>query len=178
MGKRLLTIAMALFFVSTAVAVNAEPDPGPDPAGKTATAAEWAPLAFLVGRWEGTGGGATGASAGAFSVEPEAEGHALLRRSENVSPQGRHADVMLIYRDGKTFRALYTDNEGHVIHYTVTATSEPKGAVFLSDEVPGSPRFRLSYQLGGEGTLAIRFEIAPPGTTVFKTYVEGSARRK
>lgn len=64
-----------------------------------------------------------------------------------------------------------------VIHYTVTATAEPKSAVFLSDEAPGTPRFRLTYRLT-EGTLAVVFDIAPPGTTAFKTYVQGSARRK
>ena len=75
-------------------------------------------------------------------------------------------------------RAFYVDNEEHVIHYSVTATSQPMGAVFLSDETPGAPRFRLTYQLGQDGLLTTIFAIAMPGSTEFKTYVEGTARRR
>jgi len=60
----------------------------------------------------------------------------------------------------------------------VTATAEPKGAVFLSDEVAGMPRFRLTYKLRPDGTVAITFELALPGSSAFKTYTEGVAKKR
>lgn len=86
---------------------------------------------------------------------------------------------MLIYRaPGPGLRALYVDNENHVIQYSVTTADDPKTAVFLSDEAPGAPRFRLTYRMKSDGILAIVFDIAPPGAKDFKTYLEGSARKK
>lgn len=142
-------------------------------------AAEWAPLAFLVGGWEADGGGAPGASTGRFSFESVADGHALLRRNESISSSGKHTDIMLIHYDGAGgFGATYADNEGHLIRYAVTPSAEPKGAVFLSDASSGGPRFRLTYRLNPDGTVAIAFDIAPPGATEFKNYVQGVGRRK
>jgi hypothetical protein len=142
-------------------------------------AAGWEPLAFLVGDWEGMGSGVPGASKGTFSFEPQVQGNGLLRRSTNDSPSGHHEDLMLVYRnpDG-AFRAVYVDNERHVIQYTVTAAAEPKGAVFLSDETAGMPRFRLSYKMRPDGTVSIAFELAPPGSAELKTYTEGVAKRR
>ncbi|MBW8874618.1 MAG: hypothetical protein JF614_06610 [Acidobacteria bacterium] len=148
-------------------------------AAAPALAAGWEPLAFLAGDWEGTGTGAPGASKGAFSFVPQVQGNGLLRRSTNDSPSGHHEDVMLVYRNSDgAFRALYVDNERHVIQYAVTATAEPKGAVFLSDEVAGMPRFRLTYKLRPDGTVAITFELALPGSSAFKTYTEGVAKKR
>lgn len=70
------------------------------------------------------------------------------------------------------------DNENHVIQYSVTTTDDPKSAVFLSDEAPGTPRFRLTYRMKPDGAVAIVFDIAPPGAQEFKTYLEGAARKK
>jgi hypothetical protein len=139
--------------------------------------ADWAPFQFLLGRWDASGGGAPGASTGWFSFEPAAGGNAILRRNESVSPNGRHLDTLLMYREATgAFRAVYADNEGHVIHYGVTPTAEPKGATFLSDETPGVPRFRLVYRLEPDAGLHVAFEIAPPGSSEFKTYAEGVGR--
>ena len=139
----------------------------------------WAPLAFLMGEWEGIGSGAPGATAGRFSFEPRVQGHALVRRNATDTPKGRHEDLMLIYQAPQGgIRAIYVDNEDHVINYTVTPAEEPKGAVFLSDEAPGTPRFRLSYRMNPDGTVRIIFDMAPPGSTEFKTYLEGSARKR
>jgi hypothetical protein len=151
----------------------------PATAGTPALAAGWEPLAFLVGDWEGTGTGAPGASKGSFTFEPQVQGNGMLRRSVNDSPSGHHEDLMLVYRnpDG-AFRAIYVDNERHVIHYAVTAATEPKGAVFLSDEVAGMPRFRLTYKMRPDGMVTITFELAPPGSAEFKTYTEGVAKRR
>jgi hypothetical protein len=145
----------------------------------TQLAGELTPLAFLIGTWEGSGSGSPGASTGEFCFEPQAQGHVLLRHNAADSPNFRHEDVMLIYEaPGLGLRATYVDNEDHVINYGVSASEEPKGAVFLSDEAPGMPRFRLSYRTKPDGTVAILFEMAPPGTTEFKVYLEGAGRKR
>jgi len=141
---------------------------------------DWAPLSFLIGDWgDCTGSGAPGASTGRFSVEPQVGGHALLRRNTADTPQGRHEDLMMIFRTpGQGFRAVYVDNEDHVIQYTVTPTADPAGAVFLSDEAPGMPRFRLTYQMKPDARIGVVFAIAPPGGNDFKTYTEGSCKKR
>lgn len=137
-----------------------------------------APLEFLVGDWGGAGTGATGTSSGSCTFEIAIQGHALLRRNINESPAGRHEDIMLIYETPAGLRATYADMEDHAIGYTVTPTTEPRGAVFLSDEIPGTPRFRLTRHLLPDGSLNTIFAMAPPGSSEFKTYVEGAVKRK
>jgi hypothetical protein len=133
-------------------------------------------LSFLVGEWEATGSGAPGRTAGRFSFTWTAERHALLRRNEAVTPSGRHEDVMLVYADPDgALRALYTDNEGHTIAYAVTVGGGRRVVFESSGE---GPRYRLWYQLSGDGSLASGFEMAPPGSTEFRTYLEGTARRR
>jgi hypothetical protein len=169
----MMRFLLAVALLTLAPAVHAA---GAPPA-QTHLAEGWAPLSFLVGDWEGIDSG--GKPSGRFSLEPQAGGHALLRRNIADVQGGHHEDVMLIYRaPGQGLRATYVDNENHVIQYSVTTTDDPKTAVFLSDEMPGAPRFRLTYRMKPDGTLAIVFDIAPPGAKEFKTYLEGSARKK
>jgi hypothetical protein len=167
---------LTFFLLALAPAVHAAGAPATQPQ----LAEGWAPLSFLIGDWEGIDSG--GRPSGRFSLEPQAGGHALLRRNTADVQGGHHEDVMLIYRaPGQGIRATYVDNENHVIQYSVTATDDPKTAVFLSDETsgtPGAPRFRLTYRMKPDGTVAIVFDIAPPGAKEFKTYLEGSARKK
>lgn len=147
----------------------------------TAAAAAESPLAglsFLVGRWQAAGTGDPGRSTGEFSFEWAADRHALVRRNEAVASTGRHEDIMLVYAqpDG-TVHAVYTDNEGHTIHYGVTLEADRRHVVFESAAGAG-PRFRLWYRAQEDGSLATGFEIAPPGSSEFKTYLEGVAHRE
>ena len=172
--RNLLASSILLFSLASPVqAANASEAP----AAKPPLAEGWAPLSFLLGEWDGLGPG--GVPSGRFSLEPQAGGHALLRRNTADVQGGHHEDVMLIYRaPGQGIRAVYVDNEDHVIQYSVTTADDPKSAVFLSDETAGAPRFRLTYRMKPDGTVAITFDIAPPGAKEFKTYLEGSARKK
>jgi len=131
---------------------------------------DWSPLSFLFGEWVGAGSN----SSGEFSLQPDLQGNVLVRKNVATTPTGRHEDLMVIYPEAPGFRAIYFDNEGHVIHYRVT-TAENQ-AVFTSEEGPG-PRFRLTYRKNGDGTVRTVFEIAPPGGE-FKTYLEGTVRKK
>lgn len=137
------------------------------------------PFSFLMGTWDAEGVGTPGASAGTFTFQPDVQGHVLIRRNESVTPGGRHEDLMVLHPGAQgAVRASYFDNEGHVIQYAARAESSPASAEFVTDEASGAPRFRLSYLLNTDGTLNVRFEIAPPGGADFRTYLEGTARRR
>lgn len=86
---------------------------------------------------------------------------------------------MIIYpaADGNSFRAIYFDNEGHVIPYAVTLPQKPNVAVFETEAGQPGPRFRLTYELNADGVLENVFWIAPPGGE-FKVYVRGTLKRK
>ena len=43
----------------------------------------------------------------------------------------------------------------------------------LSDEAPGQPRFKLTYDRHGADELAIDFAMAMPGSAEFKHYTGG-----
>ena len=146
----------------------------------------WAAYRFLLGEWVGEGDGKPGQGSGSFSLAPDLGGKILVRKNRNEIPaaNGRpavsHEDLLVVYRgtEGKRNRAIYFDNEDHVIHYTVTSGDDGKSLTFLSDAVPSQPRFRLTYTKGKGETVSIKFELAPPAKEEFRTYVEGKVRRK
>jgi hypothetical protein len=144
----------------------------------------WADFQFLMGAWVTAGDPAEGT--GGFTLEPELQGKILVRRNQvdlpaaQGRPAGRHEDLMVIYRapGGKETMASYYDNEDHVIQYAVSPLPGGKGLVFTSEADSSAPRFRLTYTMGEADTVAVRFEFAAPGPAgVFKTYLEGKARR-
>jgi hypothetical protein len=147
----------------------------------------WKAYRFLLGEWGGEGVGEPGKGSGRFSFVLDLQEKVLVRRNRAEYPaaQGRpafsHEDLMVIYRAdrGGPSRAIYFDSEGHVINYTASFSNDKRTLTFLSDAVPPAPRFRLSYTKGADDSMGIKFEIAPPGTPeVFKTYLEGNARRQ
>lgn len=139
---------------------------------------------FLVGEWVGEGKGSTQGS-GRFSFAPDLQGKILVRRNSAELPaaQGRpalkHEDLLILYPGaGEGDRAIYFDNEGHVIQYKVAFSGDHKTLTFLSDPAPNMPRFRLTYVRENDGALGIKFEFAAPDKPdQFRTYLEGSARR-
>jgi hypothetical protein len=146
----------------------------------------WAPYRFLMGEWEGDGSGQPGKGTGGFSFAPDLQGKILVRRNRAEFPPsaGRptavHEDLMVVYRGekGEGARAVYFDSEGHVIHYTPSASDDGRTLTFLSEASPSSPRFRLTYRKEGEKSVHIKFEMAPPGQPEkFATYLEGKAHR-
>jgi hypothetical protein len=89
--------------------------------------------------------------------------------------------MLVVYCDADTTpnRAIYFDSEGFVIHYTVAFSEKGKVLTFLSEGSPQAPRQRLTYVQNGDGTLKVKFELAPPGKPeAFVTHVEGIAHRK
>jgi len=141
----------------------------------------FAPVRFLAGEWVGEGSGAPGKGQGAFSFRFELEGRALVRRSaadypaRDGRPAVHHEDLLTVFAEGGRLRALYLDNEGHVIRYAVQPLD--RGVVFQSEPAPG-PAFRLTYTSRGEGAATVAFAIAPPDKPgAFSTYEEGDCRR-
>ncbi len=84
---------------------------------------------------------------------------------------------MIVYAERRRTRAAYFDSEGHVINYTVTFSPDGKTLVFVSDRLPDAPAFRLTYASSKPDELKVNFEIAPPGTNAFKSYVSGVVHR-
>src|SRR5258708_5695798 len=145
----------------------------------------WAPIEFLLGDWVGEGGGGPGQGSGEFSFHKDLDDKVAVRRNfaeypaTKDRPALRHEDLMIVYPDSSsgTLRAIYFDNDGYVIHYSVQGTKD--SVVFLSDALPTAQRFRLTYERTGPGTASLRFEIAPPGKPdAFVAYIQARVRKK
>ena len=145
-------------------------------------AAEPGPLSFLVGEWSGSGSGEPGQGLGSFSFQPDLQDRVLVRRAHSEYPATSsrpatvHEDLLIVY-DGSA-KAIYFDNEGHVIHYSITTDPSAKTATFLSAD-PAPPGFRLTYTEIAPGQLRVVFDISPSGRPAdFKTYVSGVVTRR
>ena len=144
----------------------------------------WRPFTFLVGEWTGDGKGTPGQSSGAASFSFDLEKHVLVRRNHtlfppmNGRPASAHEDLLTIYYEqGTGMRALYADNEGHVIHYAVRAAGDT--IEFLGDKNPTVPRFRLLYIRTGDRSADVCFDMAMPNAPeAFGRYLSGGTRKK
>jgi hypothetical protein len=146
----------------------------------------WARLTFLVGEWRGVGTGAPGEAVGGSTFAFGLDKKVLVRKNwaTYLPKPGEtaglsHEDLMIVYpgSGGTPLRAIYFDNEGHVISYAVTFPKEGNAAFFETDPGLPGPRFRLTYELKPDGLLDNAFLIAPPGGE-FKVYVSSSLRKK
>jgi hypothetical protein len=150
------------------------------------TTPNWDAWRFLVGEWVGEGGGAPGQGGGSLIFHFDLQQHVLLRKNRVEFPAVpdraafAHDDLTVIYPDpAGGMRAIYFDNEGHVIHYTVAISEDWNTITFVSDPTPSAPRFRTTYIKGQNEVVTIRFEIASPGNREeFSLYTEGTATRK
>ncbi len=146
----------------------------------------WKALSFLEGTWEAkTGGGAAGATtAGSYTFTKELDGHVLARHSSDAGCKGpaafdcEHRDLLYVYQNapGQPLKAIYFDNEGHVIQYDVS-TPTSASVVFLSDSSVPGPQFRLIYERKGV-TMSGKFQMHMPGQTEWKSYLEWSGAKK
>lgn len=172
----LTMVALVVAVLAHHAAARQAPAPKPAPA--------WDRWTFVLGEWTGVGSGDPGQGTGRFTFALDLERRILVRRNHNEFPAaaGRpatvHDDLLIVYPDGGATRAVYFDNEDHVIHYTVEPSNDAKALVLVSDKVAGAPRFRLVYTAAANGMLSIRFDIAPPDKPdTFAPYLEGTARR-
>ena len=158
-------------------------------AGATAQSASLKPalsgISFLVGTWTGGTGKVAdtgGTSRGSSTITAEVGGSVLIRRDHtdlfgaDGKPSGSFEQVMMIYPEGGTLHADYSDGE-HIIHYTSAAVVPGRSVVFTTAASAGAPSFRLRYEKADAQTLAIRFEMAPPGQTDFHAIATGTLRK-
>ena len=146
----------------------------------------WDPLQFLIGSWSSPlsgqpGQGVSGSTTFAFDLDQKV----IVRRSRAEFAPGPgeakglvHDDLLVIYQQpGETpFRAIYFDNEGHVIHYTLSFPEKQPAVVFESEVSGMSPRARLVYGMEGEDTLVTEFFVAAPGGELL-SHVKGAVKR-
>jgi hypothetical protein len=162
---------MACLSVGAQTSASAAPDP-------------FAALSFLEGTWDANvQNNASVQRSGRYTFTRELDGHVLARHSTNdlnckapASFDCGHGDLLYVFQDvpGAPLKAIYFDNEGHVIHYDVSAVT-PASVVFLSE--PGlGPRFRLMYELVA-GVMTGKFQIQMPGQSDWRTYLEWSGKR-
>ena len=140
----------------------------------------------MIGTWEARtqGGSAAATSVGDYTFQLELGNHVLARHSSNAACKGPadfncdHGDLLYIYRDSpdQPLKAIYFDNEGHVIHYDVT-TPAPNIAILLSAPSPREPQYRLIYELKGKVMLG-KFQLRMPGQSDFRSYLEWAGKRK
>jgi hypothetical protein len=152
----------------------------------TSVTDSWKALSFLQGTWEAKATGGQGVSTtGAYTFRSELRDHILARHSTSdsgckgpASYDCDHSDLLYIYQDapGQALKAIYFDNEGHVIHYNVS-TPDATTTIFLSDGSQPGPQYRLMYELKG-AAMSGKFQIRMPGQTEWKSYLEWSGTKR
>lgn len=140
----------------------------------------WTKWSWLIGEWKGEGSGQPGQGGGIFTFKTDLNDQVLIRKAHSEYPATGnkqaivHDDLMIIYLDsaGNPSKAIYFDNEGHTITYSVSYLD--KTIVLLSDKIPNSPIFRLVYILLDARTINTKFEVSQDGEK-FVTYIEGKS---
>jgi outer membrane lipoprotein-sorting protein len=143
---------------------------------------KWEKWGWLLGAWKGEGSGKPGQGYGSFAFSFDLNNQVIVRRNHTEFPdvQGKpvtaHDDLMIVYYDpaGGAAKAIYFDNEGHVINYTVSFID--KSIVLTSEKTGNTPAFRLTYTPLEKGDVDIVFDMSQDGTT-FVTYLEGKSKR-
>jgi len=174
---KMIARILPLLLVALPVTAQSMPSSPTDP---------WKALSFLQGTWEAKATGGQGISAvGTYTFRSELRDHILARHStSDAGCQGPasfdcdHGDLLYVYQDapGQSLKAIYFDNEGHVIHYNVS-TPDATTAIFLSDGSQPGPQFRLMYELKG-AAMSGKFQMRMPGQTEWKSYLEWSGAKR
>lgn len=166
MKKQFLT---ALFIVITSIGFAQENN-------------NWGEWNWLLGKWNGEGNGTPGQLVGTDTFTEDLNNNIILRRSKTGLPSNNnqsektHESLMVIYLDytKQPSKAIYFDNEGHTITYTITYA---KNQIILQSEAFGNaPIFRLSYSLIDKNTMLTTFEMSQDGKQ-FRKYVEGKSKK-
>jgi hypothetical protein len=137
---------------------------------------------FLTGEWVGEGNGQPGKGEGKFTFSADLDGNIIVRKNHTFFPatatsrEVTHEDLLIVYLSGKdgAQEAIYFDNEGHTIKYSVTISDT--SIILTSNIIPGEPRFRFTYTKLDEKTVNSTFELASPqAPDSFRMYLSGKS---
>ena len=141
---------------------------------------------FLIGSWSSPVSGQPGQGvSGSTTFYFELDQKVLIRtsRAEFAPELGKteglvHEDLLVIYQQPREekFRAIYFDNEGHIIHYTLVFPEKQPAVVFESEASETSPWARLVYEANADGTLGVEFFVGAPGGELL-SHVKGILQR-
>jgi hypothetical protein len=142
----------------------------------------WEKWNWLIGNWKGQGSGQPGQGVGVFSFSFSLDKKIIERKSHSEytetqdKPKVVHDDLMIVYPDpsGIPSKAIYFDNEGHIINYAVSYSG--KSIIMQSSKEPNMPIFRLTYTDLGKKTVNTKFEMSPDGQK-FMVYIEGDSKK-
>lgn len=171
------------FVLAAPLAAAAEPSPG---CSNQPTAPMFQKaFEFLVGTWDAAKDGKPGEMDGWARFEFDLQGNVLTRRNHadipaaNGRPAGVHDDILIVYpgKGGQPITAMYFDNGGNVIQYSVVVSDSLDKWVFSSAAAPGAPSFRLTLTREGPDRFTSTFEMAMPGKD-FVPLVAGAAIRR
>jgi hypothetical protein len=136
----------------------------------------------LIGEWKGEN--ASGGGAGVCGFHLDLADYVIVRTNHAVlaaaggAAASAHDDLMIIYpgMGEDKGKAIYFDNESHVIEYDAEWSADGNTLTFLGKPGAG-PQFRLTYKKADQKTFAVTFEMAAPGQGAFKVYASGKIRR-
>ncbi|MDP4204883.1 MAG: hypothetical protein Q8859_02685 [Bacteroidota bacterium] len=144
----------------------------------------WNKWKYLIGEWVGEGNGQPGQGTGKFTFQTELDRNVLVRKSHtefpasNNRPAFAHDDLLIVYPaiSENPAKAIYFDNEGHVLEYTVTYSEN--SIIMTSSSISNGPRFRLSYTQISDKQVNVKFEFASPQKPdEFKAYLNGNSTK-
>ncbi len=146
----------------------------------------WDQLQFLIGSWSSPVSGLPGQGiSGSSTFSYDLDKRIILRKSraEFAPEPGEtkglvHDDLIIIYQQpGESeLRAIYFDNENHIIHYKLAFPENQPAVIFESEASEVSPRARLVYTTNAGGTLTVEFSVATPGGELL-SHVKGTLKR-
>jgi hypothetical protein len=153
----------------------------------SSTVDSWKALSFLEGTWDAQtrAGSAHAQGSSTYTFSPQLNHHVLVRQSASpaackgpASFNCEHSDLLYIYAetDNQPLKAIYFDNEGHVIHYEVSSPNSTT-AILTSAASPSAPQFRLIYELK-DMLMSGKFQIREPGQREWNSYLEWSGAKK
>ena len=141
----------------------------------------------LLGAWDADPDPAAPGATGSSVFSRDLQNKILVRRNHAEYPATKykqasvHDDLMVIYDDpaAKGRRAVYWDNEGHVIRYRASVSPDGCTLTFVSEPGVPDPQYRLTYIVNEPSSIAGKFEIAPPDApAAFKTYLQWTMHRR
>jgi hypothetical protein len=146
------------------------------------------PLAFLIGRWEGTSDGQPGAARVQREYMRILNSRFIRAQNQSVyqpqdkNPKGEtHEDLAVFSVDATRRRAILRQFhvEGFVNQYAADLDSEPTKFVFTTEAIENIPpgwRARETYVVLGPDEFEEVFELAGPGK-MFELYSRARLKR-